>query len=283
MTDPGGVSAPSCGRRLRLLRHARPGPLRRRPGCAPARRRPRRWASTQAAFDAELTATVHERFSGAGGTVEGSLAWVARPARRAPVGGAAGARRRGCGWRSERGFGEPRPEAVPVLRALRERGLRVGLVSDCSAELPTYFPDLPIAPYVDAPVFSFVTGHRKPAPENYLACCAALGVEPAECLYVGDGGSERAGRGPGGRYARRPPRRARRGRRRRVRPARELGRRDDHRADGRARAGRVNRTSVTPPRAAARSGTTSGTPRRCGCGNVTVCPRPRDRPSSPTA
>jgi putative hydrolase of the HAD superfamily len=89
----------------------------------------------------------------------------------------------------ERRFGTPRPDAEPLLRALRERGLRIGVVSDCSAELPTYFAELPIAPYVDAPVFSSVTGHRKPAPENYLACCAALGVEPAECLYVGDGGS----------------------------------------------------------------------------------------------
>ncbi len=142
----------------------------------------------QAAFDAELTATVHERFSGAGGTVEGSLAWAAGRIGAHPSAQqlAEAARVR---LRFERGFGEPRPEAVPVLRAVRERGLRVGLISDCSAELPTYFPDLPIAPYVDAPVFSFVTGHRKPAPENYLACCAALEVEPEDCLYVGDGGS----------------------------------------------------------------------------------------------
>src|SRR5206468_3622684 len=90
---------------------------------------------------------------------------------------------------AERRFGEPRPGAADVLRTLHHRGLRIGLVSDCSAELPEFFPDLPVAPYVDTAVFSFVTGHRKPAPENYLACCAGLGVEPADCLYVGDGGS----------------------------------------------------------------------------------------------
>ncbi len=141
-----------------------------------------------AAFDAELTATVHERFCGAGGSVEGSLAWVVERMGAAvtpeQLAAAAGER-----LARERQFGEPRPDAVPVLRRLRERGLRIGLISDCSAELPRYFPDLPIAPLIDAPVFSFVTGHRKPEPHNYLACCAALGVAPDECLYVGDGGS----------------------------------------------------------------------------------------------
>jgi putative hydrolase of the HAD superfamily len=141
------------------------------------------------AFDDELTTTVHERFTGAGGDVAGSLRWVAARIGAQPTEAqlAEAARVR---LAAERAFGEPRPDAVPVLRAVRERGLRVGLVSDCSAELPEYFADLPIAPYVDAPVFSFVTGERKPAAANYLTCCAQLVVEPAECLYVGDGGSD---------------------------------------------------------------------------------------------
>jgi putative hydrolase of the HAD superfamily len=141
-----------------------------------------------AAFDAEMTATVDERFRGAGGTVPGSLRWVAARLGATPtdeqIDVAAGVR-----LAAERSFGEPRAEAADVLGALRDRGLRIGLISDCSAELPEYFPELPIAPYIDAPVFSFVTGVRKPEPANYLACCAALGVAPADTLYVGDGGS----------------------------------------------------------------------------------------------
>ncbi|MGI5130610.1 HAD family hydrolase [Pseudonocardia sp. CA-107938] len=139
-------------------------------------------------LDAEMTATVDERFRGAGGTVAGSLAWVARRIGADPdeesLQRAAEVR-----LAAERSFGEPRPDAVPVLRAVRERGLRVGLVSDCSAELPQYFPQLPIAPLVDAPVFSFVLGIRKPDPRIFLTCSEALGVAPQECLYVGDGGS----------------------------------------------------------------------------------------------
>jgi putative hydrolase of the HAD superfamily len=140
-------------------------------------------------FDAEMTATVDARFRGAGADVPGSLIWVAGRLGVLPgedaVRAAAAVR-----LATERRFGEPRPEAAAVLAGLRERGLRIGVVSDCSAELPVYFAELPIAGLVDAPVFSFLTGHRKPEPENYLTCCAALRVAPGECLYVGDGGSD---------------------------------------------------------------------------------------------
>jgi putative hydrolase of the HAD superfamily len=142
-----------------------------------------------ARFDAEMTATVDERFRGAGGDVAGSLAWVAARIGASPSPGqlAAAAQVRLAG---ERSFGEPRTDAVAVLSGLRARGLRTGVISDCSAELPLYFPQLPVAPFIDAPVFSFVTGHRKPDPAIYLACCERLGVAPEECLYVGDGGSD---------------------------------------------------------------------------------------------
>ena len=86
-------------------------------------------------------------------------------------------------------FGEPRPEAAPLLHELHARGLRIGVISDCSAELPVYFPELPIAPLVDAAVFSCLTGSLKPEPENYVSCCRRLDVVPPACWYVGDGGS----------------------------------------------------------------------------------------------
>lgn len=139
-------------------------------------------------FDAELTATVDERFRGAGGDVAGTLRRLAARLGVTPA-EAAVARAAEVRLAAERRFGEPRADAVPVLRALKERGLLVGIVSDCSAELPVYFPTLPVAAFVDAVVLSFVTGHRKPEPANYLACCTQLGVEPGDCLYVGDGGS----------------------------------------------------------------------------------------------
>ena len=143
----------------------------------------------QGLLDAALSATVDERFRGAGGTVAGSLAWVARRIGADPD-PATLQRAAEVRLAAERSFGEPRPDAVPVLSAVRARGLTVGVVSDCSAELPLYFPELPIAPLVDSAVFSFVLGVRKPDPRIFTACCTALDVPPDGCLYVGDGGSD---------------------------------------------------------------------------------------------
>jgi putative hydrolase of the HAD superfamily len=81
-----------------------------------------------------------------------------------------------------------RPEAVPVLRRLREQGLRIGLVSDCTTELPDAWPRLPVAALVDAPVFSCVERTRKPDPRLFHKVAADLTVAPAQCLYIGDGG-----------------------------------------------------------------------------------------------
>ncbi|GAA1032514.1 hypothetical protein GCM10009557_31260 [Virgisporangium ochraceum] len=85
--------------------------------------------------------------------------------------------------------GPLRPDAVPVLAGLRERGLRTAVVSDCWYELPELLPELPVYPLLDVHVFSVRVGRCKPHPALFLEACDRLGVAPAECLYVGDGGS----------------------------------------------------------------------------------------------
>jgi putative hydrolase of the HAD superfamily len=81
-----------------------------------------------------------------------------------------------------------RPEALGVIGALRSRGLAIGLLSDCTIELPEAWPRLPLADVVDAPVFSCLERMRKPDPRLFRKVAAGLGTEPGECLYVGDGG-----------------------------------------------------------------------------------------------
>jgi putative hydrolase of the HAD superfamily len=83
-----------------------------------------------------------------------------------------------------------RSDAVPVLKEIRRRGLRTAVVSDCTHELPQIMPTLPVAPLLDAVVYSIDVGLCKPDPEIYLAACERLAVTPHECLYVGDGGSQ---------------------------------------------------------------------------------------------
>jgi putative hydrolase of the HAD superfamily len=82
-----------------------------------------------------------------------------------------------------------RPEAVDALRRLRLSGARLAVVSDCAWELPEIMPSLPIAPFLDAAVYSVVVGQTKPHPAMYAAACERLRVDPADCVYIGDGGS----------------------------------------------------------------------------------------------
>lgn len=81
-----------------------------------------------------------------------------------------------------------RPEALGVIGMLRAAGLRTGLVSDCTSELPDAWPRLPLAAMIDAPVFSCVERTRKPDPRLFRKVAADLGAEPDRCVYVGDGG-----------------------------------------------------------------------------------------------
>lgn len=83
----------------------------------------------------------------------------------------------------------PRPDAVATIRTLKDRGLRIGLISDCSMEVPELWPALSVAPLFDATVFSCLMGTKKPDPRMYTTACEALDVAPAACLYVGDGSS----------------------------------------------------------------------------------------------
>lgn len=82
-----------------------------------------------------------------------------------------------------------RDDAESVLRAIKGRGLRTALISDCTHELPAFLPSLPIAPLLDATVFSVEVGRCKPDPLIYLEACWRLRVAPEDCLYIGDGGS----------------------------------------------------------------------------------------------
>lgn len=135
-----------------------------------------------------LDASFYPRASGALGDAAATLRWVCREAGgrpdRADLDAAVAAR-----ISAVRADTRLRPEAVPVLEAVRRRGLLTALVSDCTHELPAFLPELPVAPLLDVRVFSVVVGTCKPDPAIYLAACRRLGVAPAECLYVGDGGS----------------------------------------------------------------------------------------------
>jgi putative hydrolase of the HAD superfamily len=80
-----------------------------------------------------------------------------------------------------------REGAVETLTELRARGFQLALISMCAPDTPPMWEASALAGLVDVEVFSSVVGLRKPDPAIYRYACDALGVEPSECLYCGDG------------------------------------------------------------------------------------------------
>ena len=81
------------------------------------------------------------------------------------------------------------PEILPMFARLKEKGLLVGLISNCYAEEGKVIRESEIFPYFDAVYLSYEQGIAKPDKEIFTRCLRELGVEAKECLYIGDGGS----------------------------------------------------------------------------------------------
>jgi putative hydrolase of the HAD superfamily len=82
-----------------------------------------------------------------------------------------------------------REDAIPTLRRLKSKGIRLGLISDSTPEVPAIWQETALAGYFDSVIFSDVVKIKKPDPKIYLKMCAGLDCPPAQCVYVGDGGS----------------------------------------------------------------------------------------------
>jgi putative hydrolase of the HAD superfamily len=78
------------------------------------------------------------------------------------------------------------PDVVPALRALRERGLGIVVVSNWDVSLVDGLQSAGLGDLVDAAISSAEVGVAKPAPEPFLAGLAAAGVRAEEAVYVGD-------------------------------------------------------------------------------------------------
>ena len=80
-------------------------------------------------------------------------------------------------------------DALATLDALRERGLKMGLVSNTMWPAVWHRQELArfgLTPYFDHTVFSAEVGVWKPQPGIYRLSLEALSVSPHEALFVGD-------------------------------------------------------------------------------------------------
>ena len=80
----------------------------------------------------------------------------------------------------------PYPDAEPTLTALRERGLRLVVVSNWDCSLSGVLERCGLAHLFEGAIASAVVGARKPDPAIFVPALELAGVEPAEALHVGD-------------------------------------------------------------------------------------------------
>ena len=87
----------------------------------------------------------------------------------------------------------PVPGAIETIAALRERGLKTGLITVCSEDVVSLWEETDFHGLFDAEVFSAAVGLRKPDPRIYRIALEKLGVEASDAMFVGDGANDELG------------------------------------------------------------------------------------------
>jgi HAD superfamily hydrolase (TIGR01549 family)/HAD superfamily hydrolase (TIGR01509 family) len=96
-----------------------------------------------------------------------------------------------------------RPEMPAVLEAIKQMGLKIGIISNVNSrgQVPTNLKEYGIYQYFDPIVLSSEYGRRKPDPSIFHYAARLANVPASACLYIGDrivrdvDGAQRAGYG----------------------------------------------------------------------------------------
>ncbi|HEU5214563.1 MAG TPA: HAD-IA family hydrolase [Gaiellaceae bacterium] len=79
--------------------------------------------------------------------------------------------------------------ALPTLGELRSRGLRLGLISNCSGDVVELWEESPFGSLFDVVVLSADVGVCKPDERIYRIALESLEAASDEAVFVGDGHS----------------------------------------------------------------------------------------------
>jgi putative hydrolase of the HAD superfamily len=82
---------------------------------------------------------------------------------------------------------QPRPDAVATLARLKNECYKLGLLSNCSIEIPILWHETAFAELIDSAIFSSRERLKKPDPRIYHLACERIGVIAEDCLYIADG------------------------------------------------------------------------------------------------
>ncbi len=80
------------------------------------------------------------------------------------------------------------PEATPLVKELKKRGYRTGLISNTVSPtmVPAELREADIYDDFEVIVMSSEERLRKPDPAIFKLSCKRAGVEPEKCIYIGD-------------------------------------------------------------------------------------------------
>jgi putative hydrolase of the HAD superfamily len=81
---------------------------------------------------------------------------------------------------------EPFDDTVPCLTALKERGVRMAVVSNWDSRLRGILEARGLTPFFETVVISAEVGWRKPSPEIFRVALSRMGLAPSAVVHVGD-------------------------------------------------------------------------------------------------
>ena len=81
----------------------------------------------------------------------------------------------------------PRPDAINTASELKNKGYKIGLLSNCSIEIPILWQETAFADLFDTTIFSSRERLKKPDARIFNLACERLGTMPVACLYIADG------------------------------------------------------------------------------------------------
>lgn len=78
------------------------------------------------------------------------------------------------------------PDTIPTLNSLRDRDIRIAVISNLASPYKRTFTQLGLDAYTDAVIYSCDVGFVKPDARIYHAALTAFDVAPSNALMVGD-------------------------------------------------------------------------------------------------
>jgi putative hydrolase of the HAD superfamily len=81
----------------------------------------------------------------------------------------------------------PRQDAISTVSELKNKGYKIGLLSNCSIEIPILWRETAFADLFDTTIFSSRERLKKPDARIFNLACDRLGTMPGSCLYIADG------------------------------------------------------------------------------------------------